>query len=71
MAKMTIIDERNIVTNNVDELNDGDIFNFEGEYFIMTDDQEEIVGVNLENGERRIFNCFEEVLLVNATLTIN
>lgn len=70
MAKMTIIDERKIITTNVDELNCGDIFNFEGEYFIMSDDTEEIVGVNLENGERRFFNCCEEVFLVNATLTI-
>lgn len=71
MAKMTIIDERKIITTNVDELNWGDIFNFEGEYFIMSDDEEEVVGVNLENGERRIFAYCEEVLLVNATLTIN
>jgi hypothetical protein len=71
MAKMTIIDERKIITTYVDELNWGDIFNFEGEYFIMSDDAEEVVGVNLENGERRVFAYDEEVLLVNATLTIN
>ena len=71
MAKMNIIDERQIITTNVDELNWGDIFNFEGEYFIMSDDEEEVVGVNLENGERRVFGYSEEVMLVNATLTIN
>lgn len=71
MAKMNIIDERQIITTNVDELNCGDIFNFEGEYFIMTDDMDDITAVNLENGERRVFGYSEEVMLVNATLTIN
>ena len=71
MAKMTIIDERKIITTNVDEVNWGDIFNFEGEYFIMIDDADEITAVNLENGERRVFSYCEEVMLVNASLTIN
>ena len=71
MAKMTIIDERKIVTNSIDEVNFGDLFNFEGEYFIMTDDQDEYIGVNLETGERKLFSCSDVVLLLNATLTIN
>lgn len=71
MAKMSIIDERKIVTNSIDEVNFGDLFNFEGEYFIMTDDQDEYIGVNLETGERKLFSCSDVVLLLNATLTIN
>ena len=70
MAKMTIIDERKIITTTAEDVNYGEIFNFEGEYFIMTDDINEITAVNLENGERRVFDYCEEVLLVNATLTI-
>lgn len=71
MSKMTIIDERKIVTNSIDEVNTGNLFNFEGEYFIMTDDQNEYIGVNLETGERKLFCCSDVVLLLNATLTIN
>lgn len=71
MAKMSIIDERKIVTNSIDEVKFGDLFNFEGEYFIMTDDQDGYIGVNLETGERKLFSCSDVVSLLNATLTIN
>lgn len=71
MAKMTIIDEREIITISSEEVDCGEIFNFEGEYFIMTDDMDEIIAVNLENGERRYFSHCDEVTLVNASLTIN
>lgn len=70
MAKMTIIDERQIITTSAEEIDCGDIFNFEGEYFIMIDDMEDITAVNLENGERRVFSYCDEVMLVNASLTI-
>ena len=70
MAKMTIIDERQIIATFAEEVGCGEIFNFEGEYFIMTDDMDDITAVNLENGERRVFGYSEEVMLVNASLTI-
>jgi hypothetical protein len=71
MAKMTIIDERKIITTSAEEVGCGEIFNFEGEYFIMTDDMDEIIAVNLENGERRVFRHNDEVMPVNASLTIS
>jgi hypothetical protein len=70
MAKMTIIDERKITTTTAEEVDSGEIFNFEGEYFIMTDDPNDITAVNLENGERRFFSYCDEVMLVNSSLTI-
>lgn len=71
MAKMTIIDEREVITTTAEEVGCGEIFIFEGEYFIMTDDSNDITAVNLENGERRFFSYCDEVILVNASLTIN
>ena len=71
MAKMTIIDEREVITTTAEEVDCGEIFIFEGEYFIMTDDSNDIIAVNLENGERRFFSYYDEVILVNASLTIN
>ena len=69
MAKMTIIDEREIITT-ADEVGYGEIFNFEGEYFIMTDDRDEIIAVNLENGETQAFPFDEKVIRVNASLIV-
>jgi hypothetical protein len=70
MAKMSIIDEREIITITAEEVGCGEIFNFEGEYFIMTDDSNDITAVNLENGERRFFSYCDEVMLVNSNLII-
>jgi hypothetical protein len=70
MAKMTIIDERKIITTTAEEVGCGEIFNFEGEYFIMTDDPNDITAINLENGERRFFSYCDEVVPVKASLTI-
>ena len=69
MAKMTIIDEREIFTT-AEEVGYGEIFNFEGEYFIMTDDRDEVIAVNLENGEKRAFPFDEKVICVNASLIV-
>lgn len=71
MANMTIIDERKITTTTAEEVDVGEIFVFDGECLIMTDDCDDIVAVNLETGERKEIHCCEKVVLVNATLTIN
>ena len=69
MAKMTIIDERENITT-AEEVGCGEIFNFEGEYFIMTDDMDEIIAVNLENGKKQAFPFDEKVICVNASLIV-
>ena len=70
MAKLTINDERKNVQISIQEVNAGEIFNYEGKYFIMTDDEYFFMAVNLKNGERQTFHYSDKVILINADLTI-
>lgn len=70
MAKMTIKDERKNTLHSIRALECGEIFTFQEEYYIVIDDSNEYACVNLETGERRVFNYDDIVLLVNATLII-
>ena len=70
MAKMTIKDERKNTLHSILSIDYGEIFTFQDEYFILTADPNEYVGIHLETGERRVFNYDDVVLPVNATLTI-
>ena len=70
MAKLTINDEKKNVPISIQEVNAGEIFNCEGEYFIMTDDDDHWLGVNLSTGTKIYFYRSELVIPVNATLII-
>ena len=71
MAKMTIKDERKNTLHSIHAIYCGEIFVFQEEYYILIDDDSnEYACVNLETGERRVFNYDDVVLPVNATLII-
>ena len=47
MAKLTIVDERESISNSISEVNAGDIFNYDGRYFIMVEDQDNYLAIDL------------------------
>lgn len=71
MAKITIVDERESILNSISEIDAGEIFNYEGKYFIMVADQDDYIAIDLENGERCDFDYESIVAPVNATLIID
>lgn len=70
MAKMTIIDEREYISSSVHEIKAGEIFNYDGKYFIMVAHPDEYLAIDLESGQRYDFSYETVVIRVNATLTI-
>ena len=70
MAKLTIVDERESISNSISEVNAGDIFNYDGKYFIMVAHPDDYLAIDLENGQRYDFSYETVVIRVNATLTI-
>ena len=71
MAKLTIVDERESIVNSISEIDAGEIFNYEGKYFIMVADQDDYIAIDLENGKRCDFDYESIVAPVNATLIID
>ena len=71
MAKITIVDERESIINSISEIDAGEIFNYEGKYFIMVADQDDYIAIDLENGRRCDFDYESIVAPVNATLIID
>ena len=71
MAKLTIVDERESILNSISEVDEGEIFNYEGKYFIMVADQDDYIAIDLENGKRCDFDYKSIVAPVNATLIID
>lgn len=70
MAKLTIVDERETISNSISEVNAGEIFNYDGRYFIMVEDQDNYLAIDLENGKRCDFYDCTIIMPVNATLII-
>ena len=70
MAKLTIVDKRESILNSISEVDAGEIFNYEGKYFIMVADQDDYIAIDLENGKRCDFDYESIVAPVNATLII-
>ena len=68
MSKLTINDKRN--SKVVIELNEGDIFTFDNEYYIYVDDDDSYLGVNLQSGRYKVFSHDDKITLVQATLII-
>ena len=70
MAKMTIVDERESISNSISEIEAGEIFNYEGKYFIMVAHPDDYLAIDLESGQRYDFSYETVVIRVNATLII-
>ena len=70
MAKLTIVDERKNLSISVHEIEAGEIFNYDGRYFIMVEDQDNYLAIDLENGKRCDFYDCTIIMPVNATLII-
>ena len=70
MAKLTIVDERESISNSISEVNAGEIFNYEGKYFIMVAHPDDYLAIDLESGQRYDFSYETVVIRVNATLII-
>lgn len=68
MSKLTINDKRK--GQVVRELNEGDIFIFDSEYYIYVDDDDAYLGVNLQSGRYKVFSHDDKITLVQATLII-
>ena len=68
MSKMIINDKRK--NRIARELNEGDIFTFDNEYYIYVDDDDTYLGVNLQSGKHKVFHHDDKIVLVQATLTI-
>ena len=70
MAKLTIVDERESISNSISEIEAGEIFNYEGKYFIMVAHPDDYLAIDLESGQRYDFSYETVVIRVNATLII-
>ena len=70
MAKLTIVDERKSLSISVHEIEAGEIFNYDGKYFIMVAHPDEYLAIDLESGQRYDFSYETVVIRVNATLII-
>lgn len=67
---MIINDEREYISTSVHEIKAGEIFNYDGKYFIMVATPDDYLAIDLENGQRYDFSYETVVIKVNATLTI-
>ena len=70
MAKLTITDKRENYAVDIGDIMAGEIFNFDGRFFILVDDKDDLIAVDLENGEKHAFVCEDPVVPVYASLII-
>ena len=67
---MYINDERSKGSINVQDLSTGDIFEYENVFYILTDDPDTYVAVNLEDGSISDFDGDTRILLTHAVLNV-